>query len=41
MKTAVQIDPKKIAKLKKELKSKAYIDKALNGLADILTNKFQ
>ncbi len=41
MKTAVKIDPKKIARLKKMIKSEKYIDKALNDLAGELAEDFQ
>lgn len=33
MKTAVKIDPKKIALYKKKIKDKKYVDKAINSLA--------
>lgn len=37
MKTAVKIDPKKIAKLKEKIKSDKYMDKALAALASELS----
>lgn len=40
MKTAVQIDPKKIKRLQKMIKSEKYINNALDKLAIELTKMF-
>ncbi len=40
MKTAVKIDPEKIARLKEKIKSEKYIDKALSALASELSEDF-
>lgn len=40
MKTKVEIDPKKIKRLKKKIQNRKYIDNALNKLAGHLTSAF-